>query len=97
MHSLAVFNTAEALVWIVIALVIAARASFPRPSPRRIGFIASAAFVAFAGTDLIEAKTGAWYRPLWLLAYNAVCVAFIVGCYVKYLSLRNAPSAHDPQ
>ena len=97
MHSLAVFNIAEALVWIVIALVIAARASFARPGPRQIGFIASAAFVAFAGTDLIEAKSGVWYRPLWLLAYNAGCVAFIVGCYVKYLSLRNAPSAHEPQ
>ena len=97
MHSLAVFNIAEALVWIVIALVIATRASFARPGPRRIGFIASAAFVAFAGTDLIEAKTGAWYRPLWLLAYNAVCVALLAGCYGKYLSLRNAPSAHDPQ
>lgn len=97
MHSLAVFNIAEALVWIVIALVIAARASFARADRRRIGFIASAAFLAFAGTDLIEANTGAWYRPLWLLVYNVVCVAFIVGCYVKYLSLRNAPSAHDPQ
>ena len=96
MQSLAVFNIAEAFFWMAIALAIAVRARRAHPDLRRIGFIVAAAFVAFAGTDLIEIKTGAWYRPLWLLVYNAVCIAFIVGCYAKYLLLRKSLSDHDP-
>ena len=96
MQSLAVFNIAEAFFWIAIALAIAVRARRAHRDLRRIGYIVAAAFVAFAGTDLIEIKTGTWYRPLWLLVYNAVCIAFIVGCYAKYLLLRKSLSDHDP-
>jgi len=96
MQSLAAFNIAEAFFWMAITLAIAVRAKRARPDLRRIGFIVAAAFVAFAGTDLIEIKTAAWYRPLWLLVYNAVCIAFIVGCYAKYLLLRKSLSDHNP-
>ena len=90
----AIFNVAEAIFWLVLAVVVALRARSTAPPLRRIGYLVAAAFFAFAGTDLIEAKTGSWYCPLWLLGYNAACVALIVGCYIKYLSVRNLPDAN---
>lgn len=91
----ATFNVAEAVFWVVLAVVIAVRARFSHPALRRLGFLVAFAFFAFAGTDLIEAKTGAWYRPLWLLGYNAACLAVIAGCFVRYLFVRRALADGD--
>ncbi len=91
----AFFNVAEAVFWVVLAVVIAVRARFSHPALRRLGYLVAAAFFAFAGTDLVEAKTGAWYRPLWLLGYNAACLAVLVGCFVRYLSVRKALANAD--
>lgn len=89
----AVFNIAEAIFWVLLAVIVATRGSSAHPSLRRLGFLVAATFVAFAGTDLIESRTGAWYRPWWLLAYNAACVAVIFGCYMKYLAVKKSLDA----
>jgi hypothetical protein len=91
----AIFNVAEAIFWVVVAVVVAVSATLSHPAFRRLGFLAAAVFLAFAITDLIEVKTGAWYRPWWLLGYNAACLAAIVGCYVRYLLVRRALAASD--
>src|SRR5262249_43373006 len=39
---------------------------------------AAAVFVLFGISDLIEARTGAWYRPLGLLLLKAACLAVIL-------------------
>ena len=83
MHSLAIFNIAEAFVWIAIALAIAVGARRTHPDLRWLGIIVAAAFLAFAVTDLIEVKAGVWFHPLRLLVCSAVCTAFIMGCYAK--------------
>lgn len=77
-------NIAEAIFWVVLALVIAVRSRGAPPALRPIGYVAAVAFFAFAGTDLVEAQSGAWYRPWWLLVYNAVCVTVIAGCLWQY-------------
>lgn len=82
-----IFNLCEAVVWVTIAFTLAWRSSSAHPSLQRVGYVAAAAFFVFAGTDLIEAKTGAWYRPLGLLLYNAVCLTVIVYCYWQYRAI----------
>ena len=86
----AIFNVAEAVFWLVLAVIVAMRVRLAHPSSRRLGYLSAAAFLAFAGTDLVEAKTGEWYRPLWLLGYNAACVALLLGCYLQYLAVTKA-------
>lgn len=91
----AVFNMGEAISWIVLAIIVAIRANMAHPSLRRLGFLVAAAFFAFAGTDVIESRTGAWYRPWWLLAYNAACVTIILGCYIRYLAVGKSLDARQ--
>ena len=89
----AVFNIAEAIFWVVLAVIVALRARAAHPALRRLAWFVAAAFFAFAGTDLVESRTGAWYRPWWLLAYNAACLAVIVGCYARYLVVKKSLDA----
>ena len=45
------------------------------------------ALIAFGVSDIVETRTGAWYRPWWLLAWKAVCVMVLVG-YVAMIGAR---------
>lgn len=66
----ALFNQAEAVLWLVIALVLALR---PRLSgPWR--WLLPLAFAVFGVSDVIEAQTGAWWEPWWLFVMKAACV-----------------------
>lgn len=44
---------------------------------RRRGLGLCLALLAFGVSDLVETRTGAWYRPWWLLAWKASCVVLI--------------------
>jgi hypothetical protein len=35
------------------------------------------AFVLFGISDLIEIRTGAWWRPTWLLVWKGICLIAI--------------------
>lgn len=74
----ALANRIEAGVWFVIALALAAVA-VRRPAWRRDAGIAACVLVGFGASDLVEARTGAWWRPWWLLAWKGVSVLVLVG------------------
>ena len=64
----------EAALWWLIAgvfLLYATRRSGPG---RRRCRLAAAAFAVFGLTDVIEAHTGAWWRPWWLVVVKALCL-----------------------
>lgn len=86
------FNLLESAMWLVLGAMVAVRARSAIPRLRRVGFVTAIALLAFAGTDIVEARTGAWFRPWWLLVYNGLCIAVLVGCYVAYRFLREVPS-----
>lgn len=65
-----VFNQAEACLWSVIALILALRLRMSRPWRWLLPF----AFAVFGVSDLIEARTGAWWEPWWLFVMKALCV-----------------------
>jgi hypothetical protein len=76
---LAAFNRAEAGLWAAFALATALAGGRVRGlTPRlRIGLVA--AFLAFGVSDLIEAWTGAWWRPPALLVLKGACLLAIVA------------------
>ena len=84
----AVFNVCEGFFWLGLALALAVRTRSAAPPTKGLGFVAAAAFAAFAGTDFVEARTGAWYDPPWLLAYNMACIAVLAICFLRYRVLR---------
>ncbi|WP_395743287.1 hypothetical protein [Prosthecobacter sp.] len=66
----ALFNHIEAGLWFVIALVLAMRLRMKRPWR----WLLPLSFVVFGISDLIEARTGAWWEPWWLFVMKAACV-----------------------
>lgn len=65
-------NYAEAFLWVAIGVAVSV---FGR-SRARIGL--TTALIAFGVSDLVETRTGAWYRPWWLLGWKAACVLAMV-------------------
>ncbi len=90
--SLALFNYLESVLWFLISvsLFTAAIRVGRKGAGFRVLLVAGVAFLAFGVSDIIEAHTGAWWRPLWLLALKAVCVVVLAGCFVRYRQIRRS-------
>ena len=78
-------NMAEAALWGIVAAGFLVAAV--RPRLRMMKLAAGAAFLAFGASDVVEAHTGAWWRPWWLLAWKAACVAVMLWLLCGYLRL----------
>jgi hypothetical protein len=97
--NIANFNYAEAILWFLIAQVffICAlkihRSSLNTNSNatgrrirdyRNLCIYAAMAFIAFGSSDLIEARTGAWWRPWPLLVFKGLCIMALAAIYRQY-------------
>jgi hypothetical protein len=81
-------NFLEAALWGVIGfafLVAAIRFSAGRRSQCAVLAIA---FIAFGASDIVEAHTGAWWRPWWLLLWKGACVVMLLVHFAKYIQAR---------
>ena len=89
--TIAEFNYIESVLWFVIAfgLTIKALAIGKSDAYFKISIITSIAFVVFGISDIIEAQTGAWWRPFSLLTLKAACVITFTLCYLQYRYLKN--------
>jgi hypothetical protein len=61
-----------------------------RASRRTDVLLAAVTFLAFGGSDLVEAHTGAWWRPWWLLVWKGLCLAIFAWLLVRHLRRRRA-------
>jgi len=82
-------NLAEAVLWssIGIGFLIAGVRHARR---RRFLWILAAAFVTFGVSDVIESRTGAWWRPWWLLALKGGCLLVFAVALAKYARMKRA-------
>ena len=76
-------NYIEAGLWIVIGVCFAIRA-IAKAAFRNDCVIAAITFVVFGFSDIVEASTGAWWRPWWLFVWKAVCVAIFLYLFISY-------------
>ena len=76
-------NLIEGILWSTIALGFAA--ALFKPGWRNAKIVAAVNFAALGISDFIEMQTGAWWRPWWLLAWKAACVAVMATQLVLYL------------
>jgi len=83
-----VSNYIEAGLWVVIAVGFLIQAIRLRGRDRRLCVIGCVAFLAFGGSDWVEAHTGAWWHPWWLLVWKGACLAVIGGLLVEYVRAR---------
>ena len=92
-------NLFEAGFWVLFGVMLAVAARRKR-AVRRLGLVSCLISVLFGISDLVEASTGAWWRPWWLLLWKAVCVSGLAVCFLAYRKLRSMPSeatASSPQ
>ncbi|WP_462157739.1 hypothetical protein [Pseudoalteromonas sp. GB56] len=90
------FNYIEAGLWFIIGLGMLITAFNKRTESQwlKVLLIASVAFILFGISDIIEAETGAWWKPFELLVLKTACALTFIGCYCKGKKLINAPSTH---
>lgn len=84
------------MLWFAIALglIINLLMKGHRDAYFTVNIIASLAFIAFGISDIIEASTGAWWRPFSLLVLKAVCVVSFIGCFIKYKKIKSVIQTH---
>ena len=90
-----VFNYAEAVFWFCVGVVLICRSVLAFRPLRTPLAVSGTTFLAFAGTDVAEVHTGAWYSPAWLLAWNTVCVVSLILCLVWYVRRKRGLSKTD--
>lgn len=84
------FNFYEALFWYFIGVALLATALLDKSKSlhRTNLIISSLLFFTFGVSDLIEMRTGAWWRPLGLLLLKGGCVIGFLFCFVRYLKIK---------
>jgi len=50
--------------------------------------VAAVAFAFFGLSDFIEAHTGAWWQPWWLLVLKGLCIAVFLVLLIRYFKAR---------
>ncbi len=84
MNIASLFNYFEACLWLLIAVTVFLRRIKTNPALTRLAVITSSSFALFGVSDLVEASSGAWWRPLWLLGLKGLCVLSFLCCWIKY-------------
>lgn len=86
-------NLVEAGLWSVIALLLLVGSWRSAGQLRRVFALLGFAFLLFGVSDGIEAQTGAWWRPIWLLLLKGACLAAIVYGFREHFRLTKRPGA----
>jgi hypothetical protein len=81
------FNIAECGLWLVISLVLLFKSFRDVPKARGTLRLLSLSFFLFGISDFIEAHTGAWWKPLWLLVLKGSCIAVFIFGFARYQKL----------
>ncbi len=78
-----IFNACEGLFWIGIAVGFAVVLLRRRVNPDLM-LAGCLLFVAFGISDFVEIRTGAWFRPWWLLVWKSWCVVGLIAVYSRF-------------
>jgi len=90
-----VSNYIEAGLWSAIAVGFLIQAVRMRGRVRGLCLIGFVTFLAFGGSDWVEAHTGAWWHPWWLLVWKGACLAVFAGLLVEYVKGRRLRRERD--
>lgn len=86
------FNLCEGCLWLVIAVIIAWRLR-RRVGAAKMDWLLPPTFVVFGISDFIEARTGAFWVPWWLLVVKTACVVVFVAVGIRYRRGRRLKTA----
>ena len=81
-------NYIEGGFWIMLGVGAGIQAVRYSGAGRRDLLILTVDLIAFGVSDLVETRTGAWWRPWWLLAWKAACVGVMLALLLAYARRR---------
>jgi hypothetical protein len=87
-------NYIEAAFWMAVGIAVGIVGRRGNPVFKRLSLITCSLFLVFGASDVVEAQTGAWWRPLWLLAWKASCLVGLASCYWKYRQTKARLATH---
>jgi hypothetical protein len=68
-----------------------------KPSYRRLKLLAGLVLVVFGISDFVEADTGAWWDPWWLLLWKSACVLALAAMLFLYMKRQRKAQAKNAQ
>ena len=83
-------NLIEAGVWFLLALTLFIYAFRRDRRIRPTLLVLAFTLAVFGGSDLVEARTGAWWTPWWLFVWKAACVVVLLLGFVRYYRLAKS-------
>jgi hypothetical protein len=83
-------NLIEAGLWFCISAVMAAKWLHAPQQLRTTFALLAISFLIFGVSDLIESRTGAWWRPWWLLVMKGACLVMLALGFFRYYQLQRA-------
>lgn len=83
-------NLIEAGVWFALSLTLLIYAIRSGKRGRPTLFVLVVTLAIFGGSDLVEARTGAWWKPWWLLVWKAACVVVLLCGFGRYCAIRKS-------
>ncbi|MBI2374880.1 MAG: hypothetical protein HYV07_12860 [Deltaproteobacteria bacterium] len=94
-HGLDVFNLVEGTLWCAIGLAFLWRAGRAK-GVQALARAAGATYIVFGFSDFVESRTGAWFRPWWLLVWKALSILTLLALYLRYRRTRNVSQTPAP-
>lgn len=77
------FNGFETVLWSLMSFWVGTQAV---KTPKRRGrlLLGAVTFAAFAGSEMVEMQTGAWWRPVWLMLWKGLCIVILTAVGVDH-------------
>ena len=88
-RSFQISNYVEAGLWAALGIACAARSFRSRAVVRMDLAVLAVTLIVFGLSDVIEVQTGAWWRPPWLLAMKAACLAVMLVLAIRFVRRRS--------
>jgi hypothetical protein len=82
-------NYIECSLWCAIGFGFLIRGAL-RPDRRGSVVFAGVTFLLFGASDYVEAHTGAWWRPMWLLVWKGACLLVFLILLARVWILRRS-------
>ncbi len=84
-------NYIEAGLWITIGVGCGVAAVLKSNNRRGDLIAATLLFLAFGLSDIVETRTGAWWRPGWLFGWQAICVMGFAVLLLRHYRTKRVP------
>lgn len=82
------FNFIEGIYWLILGIFVLTLSKIIPQKYKKLALATFLILILFGITDFIEIKTGAYWIPWWLLAWNIFCIAGLILSIVWYIKLK---------